>query len=310
MNGEVALGTKVFKRTNQLEELLDTVPEFVTEVIVADDGEKTEKKKSLYSDNYKFELTVIDLEYDAGLGYGRKKIAQNLEKDYILIVDTDHRIPHNIDIIIQQLETQPSIGGIAGSIIEPDHGRVWQNAADLYEKNNDLILDRENKKVEYVADSPLILFDFIPNAAIFRKECLSDYCWDPNYVIEREHIDFYTGHWKKTDWEFAICPEVLFPHFPGGSDEYLNDRFNQKKRAESTIYFLKKWGYNQFIRRSGYWYDTGQKNQIEQNSVRQLIQNLYYGYYIEKEIHGRATTIRRGLHSSPNILYNLVRSLL
>ena len=89
-----------------------------------------------------------------------------------------------------------------------------------------------------------IEFDFIPNAAVFRKDCLEEYSWDPNYTIGGEHLDFYVGHWKETDWRFGICPNVSFQHFPGGSPEYLTERTNTNKLRASYQYFGEKWGYS------------------------------------------------------------------
>jgi len=96
----------------------------------------------------------------------------------------------------------------------------------------------------------------IANAALFRRECLEDYSWDPNYVIGREHVDFYVGHKCQTDWEFGLCPSVLFPHDPGGSDDFLSHRWDNDKYSAAEKYFLKKWGYDSLEPIEHTWIET------------------------------------------------------
>ena len=245
---DVALGVKVFKRVDELEELLDSVEGTgIDKVYVADDGERTEKKEKLYEKNYPFEMSVLDLEYDAGLGYGRQEIFENLKEEYLLIVDSDHRIPKNVSSLRNQLEERSDLGGVSGLLLE--YGEITAVCHDLYEKGNVLIRDtREKKEVGGVAGSPLMEYDFLPNVAMFRKDCLRDYCWDPEYVIGKEHIDFYVGHMENTDWSFGVNPNVLFEHYPDtGGEDYKKNRESIEKLRRSKEYFLDKWGYRQIV---------------------------------------------------------------
>lgn len=254
---DVALGTKVFKRSGKLRQLLKSVPEdAISQVYVADDGE-TSDRADIYNRSWPFRLNVFNLDYDAGIGAGRSKIVNNLEEDYLLLVDSDHTIPGNVTTLRRQLEQLPDVGGIAGSIIEPKHGRIWQSGKNLYEKNGGLIRDASgNREIESIAGFYFIRFDFIPNAALFRKQCLEDYCWDPNIVLGSDHIDFYVGHWKTTDWDFGVSPSVHFGHYPGGDDGYESTRYNNKKIRENREYFLEKWGFDFDRTDDPYYFDT------------------------------------------------------
>jgi hypothetical protein len=228
-------------------------------VYVADDGKITEEKERLYERKFDFELRLIDLEYDAGLGKGRKEIVERLDEEkYLLIVDSDHEVPKNVTILVDQLEKLPDVGGIAGSIVEPERGRIHQSAKDFTEEGNILVrsADINEKTIRNVAGHPFVPFDFIPNITMFRTECVQDYCWDPRYVIGKEHIDFYVGHWKETDWKFGVSPAVLFNHYPSGSVEYQSNRNSIDKNRKSDDYFRKKWGYEAVRTDQSYWYDT------------------------------------------------------
>jgi len=247
---DVALGVKVFKRVEKTRRLLDSVPtDVVSRVIVADDGEMTDRKGRLYSTDFEFDVTVLDLEYDAGVGYGRKRIVDELEESFLVVVDPDHVCPPNLDVLVSQLEADDSLGGVAGSVVEPENSSIELRGADFAEVGKRLIQDGNvSKDLESVAGELFVEFDFIPNVAAFRRECIEAYSWDPNYVIGREHLDFYVGHWKRTDWRFGVCPNVCFQHLPGGSNEYMSERENEEKLRSSVEYFAEKWDYEFFER--------------------------------------------------------------
>lgn len=242
---EVALGTKLFSREKKLQKLLDSVPEdIISTVYVADDGD--EDNRPLFDNEYPFDFVVLDLEYDAGLGAGRKAIVDACDQDYLLIVDTDHEVPDNVDALVDILNERPEYGGVSGIVNENgDKSTLLHD----FEEHGDVLLRTisGDKEEQTAAGRNFIEFDFLPNAAMFRMECLEDYCWDPFYVIEREHIDFYVGHWRETDWKFACCFEVEFPHHPGGSSFYLQNRESFNKFIRSNDYFLEKWGYSTIL---------------------------------------------------------------
>lgn len=247
---DVALGVKVFKRVEKTRRLLDSVPsDLVSRVIVADDGETTDRKERLYSMDFEFDVTVLDLDYDAGVGYGRKRIVEELEEAFLVVVDPDHVCPPDLDTLIDQLRADDSIGGVAGSVVEPGQSSIELRGADLAEVGKRLIQDGNvSKDLESVAGDLFVEFDFIPNVAAFRRECVEECSWDPNYIIGRAHLDFYVGHWKRTDWRFGVCPNVCFQHFPGGSNEYMSERENEEKLRSSVEYFAEKWDYEFFER--------------------------------------------------------------
>lgn len=252
MSSSLALGVTVFKRTEKLRALLDSVPQIVEQVYIADDGD-TEERRHIYEQEYPFNVNVIDLEYDAGLGRGREAITNKLTEDYLLVVDSDQLVPNNVEVLVEQLKENSELGGVAGLFLE--YGVLTGMCHDIFEDDGLLIRDTNpQKKVQTVAGAPLIKFDFIPNAAVFRRECLKDYTWDSAYRIGKEHLDFYVGHYKETDWEFGVSPRVLFPHDPGGNADFLATRHDPSRLLKSKSYFLEKWKYRQVLRRQ-YWLD-------------------------------------------------------
>lgn len=298
---EIAVGTKVFTRIEKLQNLLNSIEQTPIErVYVADDGEDTTEKERLYDSDFGFELRIIELEYDAGLGKGRKEIVDHLEDEqFLLIVDTDHEVPQNVTNLADQLRADPTIGGIAGNLIEPDRGRLFQSAKDLQEEGNVLVrsADLREKSIEEIANNPFVEFQFIPNAAMFRVATLEDYCWDPNYVIGKEHIDFYVGHWKQTDWRFGINPAVLFNHYPGGDRSYEDNRHSDSKKARSNEYFRSKWGYEAVRTDRSYWFDT---EPIDRHTISQRALRVY-------RRRGVVGLLERSLKVGPRVLRNALR---
>lgn len=273
---EFAVGTKVFKRTEKLRHLLDSInhPDIST-VYIADDGE-TAERQHLYEREYPFELSVLDLDYNAGVSRGRNRLFEASTEEYLLIVDSDHRLPENVPVLLDQLKRRPEFGGVAGSLIEPELGRLYQPACDLAEHDGELVKSSrlERKEIDTVAGNPLVPFDFVPNAVMFRRSCLEDYRWDPEFINHREHVDFFVGHWKQTDWQFGVCPTVFFEHYPGGDDTYSEHRFDDEAFREQSRYFQDKWGYDGIRSPHGNWFDTHKASHDPTMSPRDLVSEL------------------------------------
>jgi glycosyltransferase involved in cell wall biosynthesis len=269
----VALGTTVFSRTGDLRELLESVSgEFVDHVYVADDGNDSERE-TVYNRSHPFDLTVYDLEYDAGVGTGRNRIATEFSEDYLLQVDSDHRIPSNVDILLSQLKARPELGGVGGNIMEPKRGRLWNPGSNFHERThwNGTVLHRtdpiDDREITYAAGHPLIEFDFTATMMLFRRACLEEYAWDPQFVIGGSHLDFYLGHYHETDWTFATCPEVCFPHYPGGDDQYMANRWSDEKIGRDFRWLREKWDYER-IESAKDWFDTDRKFATPSLAVR------------------------------------------
>lgn len=267
------MGVTVFKRAGKLANHLDSVEyQDVGAVYVADNGEMTDEKQRLYDRSYDFDLTVLDLEYDSGLGHSRNQLAMAVDEKFLFIVDSDNILPRHVDVTLlaDQLERKPGFGGISGLLFEDGH--LYGDCHDLFEADDVLVRDvRESKDLEIVAGAPLLEFDFVPNVTMFRTVCLDDYVWDPEYKIGKEHLDFYVGHLKTTDWSFGVCPEMIVRHDPGGSDEFMEYRTDWNRILASKRYFQEKWGYRQVA-----WHDTydfmptGRKWTVGNNVLRHL----------------------------------------
>jgi glycosyltransferase involved in cell wall biosynthesis len=256
---DIAIGTTVFNRAEKIRTLLESADnQIIKTVYVADNGNINKTKRNLYEKDYPFQLVILDIEYDAGLAYSRNRIVDALEEELLLLVDCDMLIPNNVDILYEQLNSKPNIGGISGILQEnrtirgPGHNLYEES---LFTHNDLLIRDIQgDSQVETISNYRFIELDKIPNATLFRKECFEDYSWDPNYKLG-EHLDFFLGHKKETEWSFGSTPDVIFPHNPGGYPK--GEKPNRKTKIENAkTYFENKWGYRHVIHKTPNWLES------------------------------------------------------
>jgi hypothetical protein len=272
---DIAVGATVFQREEKVARLLASIDAEspIETVYLGDNGELTDRKQEIYSREFPFELEVLDLEYDSGLGHSRRKIVERSDEPYLLIVDNDVEITHNVAQFQTILRHRTDLGGVGGILIEDD--RIRSDCHDLFERGQLLLKDiREPKQVQEVAELPLVEFDQIQNVAMYRRECLEDYCWDSEYTIGWEHTDFFVGHQKQTDWSFGLCPEVMFRHYPGGDTSYISKRRNKERLRASKQYFLEKWGYKQVLNGQVNWLQTHSGLPTKQRLVEHFLKHL------------------------------------
>ncbi|QLD87076.1 hypothetical protein HWV23_15540 [Natronomonas halophila] len=256
---EVALGTTVFTRTQKLSKLFESIDgDIVDSVYIADQGEIDAQKKELYSSEHPFELTVLDLEFNIGVGQCRRAVIEESDEPYLMIVDSDVELPPNVGTLLDILQNDSSIGGVSGLLFE--RGDIKGGGHDLADHDDILLRTlKDDKKIENVSVHPFIQLDLVPNVTLFRRECLNEYAWDPD-LVSHAHLDFYVGHFRRTGWRFGTCPSVIFAHNPGGDEYYQSFRQSQERLLKGKKQFLDKWKYNYVMYdRSNNWIQTSRK---------------------------------------------------
>lgn len=271
----VAVGVPVYERTKKLERLLSSAESSPIDTVYVADNGKAEERSEIYDTEWTFDLKVLDLEYDSGLGNCRSSMVKALTENYLIVVDSDHTIPDNVELLVEQLQERPAFGGVCGLLLE--HGGLRGTCHDLYEEGNVLVRDIRGKEVSTVADAPFVKFDFLQNVAAFRRKCVEDYSWDPELEQGKPHLDFYVGHKRRTDWQFALCPTVQFPHYPGGSSAYTANRTRRERLASAREYFLTKWGYRQIVYGQVKWLQTEDTVPTPRNALVRFGKSLVAG---------------------------------
>lgn len=290
-DSSTAVGVPVFKRTEALRRCLNSVPDAVVDrVIIADNG-RSENREQLYNRDWAFELTVLELEYNSGIGACRAAIADELAEDYLIVVDNDMILPSASELIQLQtaVEYDSLLGGVSGILAE--RNRIRSGCSNLHEETslfgNVLLVHSIRDDVEIERIKPTLhiaRFDKLTNAAILRQDCIEDYSWDRRYPMG-EHLDFYLGHYHRTDWEFAVCPTVVFDHQKGRYPTYreeIRGSGTHYNRMQSTVKQLnsKKWGYERIVYGSRPdWIDTSESSIVEQG-YRNLSRHIPLRYIL------------------------------
>lgn len=252
---DIGLCAIMFSRNDRLRRLLDSVTSSsISTVYIADNGEIDDERAEIYDQSFPFDLEVLDLEFDVGQGFAHSQLTEHCEEDYLLLVDNDMEVPDNVELLAEQLDEREDIGGISGILLNKRGGTfdLYSGCHDLFERETyrGTVLLRDildDKPADCVAGAPLATFDFIVNAAMFRTEVFETYNWDPE-LKHFDHIDFYTGQLKRDEWTFGVSPNVVFNHYPGGSDEYVNEfRHNPERQRRYRDAFLEKWGFEDLL---------------------------------------------------------------
>lgn len=263
---DVAVGVPVIERWQKLATFLESVPEWVDSVVVADNGDPNADRRGIYDGSYPFEVDVLDLGYDVGIGRCRSAIADASDSAYLLVADNDMELPANVGVLVDVLDRDPDLGGVGGILDE--HGSLRSGCCDFEEADwwrdgRALVQSVAPGKIGAVTWStghPVARFDKLANAMVVRRAALDDYAWDADLGC-KEHLDFFVGHWHETDWEFGVCPEVVFRHHTGGSDRYWQQyRAKTADRQQRALdAFREKWGYDRIVLGDTRWFGTAHR---------------------------------------------------
>lgn len=255
----VALCVNTYDRPDRLQQLLESAANVGIDLVcVADGGPTTAAKREVYERAYgsAYAFDVITLRGNTGLGAGRRAAYEAVAPfaDWIVAADDDHVLTDGLWLLIEQLEADETLGGLAGDIVEPENGLRWQSAKDFRDTDEAILRTAAvDKQPRAVAGGVIYPFDFIPYPAVYRGDALADYAWDDGYPLGRCHADLYVGHWRRTDWQFGINPDVTFRHYPG--DDSISATRDDREEAMDAARqrFREKWG-KPLMMGQAYWH--------------------------------------------------------
>lgn len=221
----IACGVPVYSRTEALEQFLKSVPEYVARVYVAENGPAAsrDERADLYAREWPFDVQVLDLGHDVGIGRCRAAICAALAEPYLWMGDCDMMFVDAGDLrrLRGVLERNPGLGGVSGWLIEG--GTVRAGARQLVECDGHLIKAVEEPPEIEGEATPFARFDFVPQAGLFRAEAYDTYSYDPSIRIA-EHVDFFYSHAQRGEWTFASTPAVMIQHDRRIDEEYRGNR--------------------------------------------------------------------------------------
>lgn len=238
-SGGITVGVPMFSRETALRNFLESVPAYVDEVLVADNGETVDRR--LYARAYATDVRVLDLPYDCGIGACRAALVEACDSEYLWLGDSDMEFSSASDLqtLRSILNANPGLGGVSGWLREGE--TIRSGAKDLVQHGDTLLKTIPESPTVSQNPVPHARFDFIPQCGLFRMACFEDYSYDPD-IYNSEHLDFFYGH-LQTDWAFASTPAVLIQHH-----KHIDEEYRQRKRGENRVDFdvmQSKWGFSE-----------------------------------------------------------------
>lgn len=263
--GTLTVAVPVVSRSAQLEGLLRSLSRTPpARVVVADNGH-TPDREHLYARDWPFDLDALDLPEDCGIGRARNAAAAAVETEFALVCDCDMRAPEDWWTLASVVDADPGLGAVGGVLNERGHlrsgctnlheERLWGNRRALVQSI------RDPPELETIRGQPVARFEKITNAMVARRECLEDGSWD-RALNSKTHLDWFRWHWTHTDWDFGVCPGVIFEHRTATDGEYWR-RYrggNERRLAEDERYFREKWGYDEVITGRLRWFGTAPRS--------------------------------------------------
>jgi len=255
----------MLERERALRRLLGTATSnpHIGRVIIADNGEGS--RREVYQEDWDCEVDVLDLPFDAGIGACRSAVAEELDSEFLCVVDSDMEIPANIETLVEILHRDPDLGAVSGILEE--HGRIRAGVTDFREET--LFRGRtalvqgiaDEKTVDWDCGYPVARADKLPNAMVVRRACVEDYSWDRR-LKDKEHLDWFLGHWQETDWEFGVTPSVIFRHHTSTGNSMYDHRWrheNKERQERWREELLEKWDYDALVHGDSRWFDSGRR---------------------------------------------------
>lgn len=257
---DIAVGVPYLGRADRLCDLLLSVPTEVDRVVVADNA-ASDARRDLFDTEHRFDLDVIDLESDAGIGACRRAVRDAIDAEYMAVVDSDMQLPTDLWKLAEILTRDEPLGAVSGILAED--GSIRSGCCDLHLDSTlrqDRVLVqsiREEKSLDWSTGHPVARFDKLANAMLVRKECADEIGWDAR-LKDKEHIDFFVNHWENSDWEFGACPDVIIRHNRGGPEWYTEQyrHGNDERQALYRREFLTKYGYDDVVWGDTRWFGT------------------------------------------------------
>lgn len=203
----LSIGIKTFLRDpqffNTIQAIRTSLPN--AQLIIADCGEMTEEKDSLYAELEREGHVHIDLPFDSGFGVMSNAIADKLQRPLLLVGSDDFdfspiEVRHGIEKLLHVAHFHPEFAVLSGRV------NNWPYEFLLCDHGNGFIEEVNLGVVDLYADYHRV--DLTVNYSLIRKEVFKKVRWDaPEPKIGGgEHFAFF---WDCKQAGFAVA------HVPG-----------------------------------------------------------------------------------------------
>jgi len=224
---QITFAVTAFQRPTKLTTLLKSLwyhyP--AAKVVLADVGDKRINARSLCPPTGS--LKELDLPFDAGLSAARNAIVDQLDTEYMLLLEDDFIVDERCKIapFISVLNTHSDIGVVCGKHETRYRGKTVGRTFSVY---RDTIAPIEMPTHKTADGVPFQITEFGFNFALFRRKFVQSNKWDERLKVG-EHLAYYRTVRDRNEWLVAYTPASQIGHDRAGRDgEYLQYRERAK----------------------------------------------------------------------------------
>lgn len=203
----ISIGVRTFLRDDKLFHVVDNVRRMLpgAQMIIADCGEMTEQKDSLYAELEREGHIHLDLPFDAGFSAMSNSIVNALQRPLLLMASDDFdfsppEVRQGIEKLLRVAQDHPEFDILSGRV------NNWPYEFLLCDHGNGLIEEVELGIRDLNADHHRV--DLTVNYSLIRKEVFEVVRWDDGVKIGgAEHAGFFLDV-KQAGFLVAYVPGV------------------------------------------------------------------------------------------------------
>jgi len=197
----------------------------------------------------------IMLPFDSGVCYGRNRLVEEVETDYILVGDDDFFYTKNagVDKMFNFIQRHDEFSVICGRIFEKGNIRNYQGHMTFEDKGIRYTkFDNENGPYEIDKKTGLryAKVDIAFNYFVARKKDIEDQKWDEKIKVAYEHSDWFI-QLRHNNTPVCFAPDCVVVHKPEGVKVDIKAYNPYRMRKSDRLYFFQKHGLDYFIDMQG-----------------------------------------------------------
>jgi hypothetical protein len=208
------------------------------QIIVADDGEMTEEKDSLYAEIIREGHKVLICPFDSGYGFKSNRIVDSLDREFLAPLADDFDFsPSSVKVGIEKalavLDQNPNIDIVSGRV----NGRPYEF---LLAENDGVVFEVPCNFDQYPnLAKPFGVCDLTVNYSLIRAKVFDKVRWDDDQKIgEGEHGAWFLDA-KKAGFRVAYVPGVGISE-QAGQDSNRYRQYRGRARGPSRKCFEKR----------------------------------------------------------------------
>ena len=229
----ITFGITSFERPRLLEQLVASIRRRYPQarILVADNGRQ---KANLPND-----VRVLNLEFDCGLSRARNALIDNLETEFLLLLEEDFLFTDEtrIEPFVEILDTDDEVGMIGGAM-RGGNGRLGLYCLDIDIFREVMYVQDATRRMRVTPyGTSYRVCDIAWNFGLFRREFLTMNRWDDRLKVG-EHAAYFHQAKLRGHWRVAATPSVVIYHVP---DHRTEDYNRHRLRAKSYVEQYLEW---------------------------------------------------------------------